>query len=118
MQLTLVSARDADPLRLAAVGQISQTGMNYSSDPFIAAGGDDVYRRRVAVNTEKVSYIDSGGISLLIVAQKRFVQNGGKMVLHSIPPLVRQVLDLLHLGSVLTLAGSEEDAVKKLGGGS
>jgi len=71
---------------------------------FDALLGEDWPSRRVLLNMERVPYIDSSAIGWLIHAQRAFRAAGGKLVLHSISPSVRNVLDLLKIGRVVPLA--------------
>jgi anti-anti-sigma factor len=109
MKLTLLSDTP-ELVRVRCSGEISQAQLPPGSDPLVELLSSTVYSRRLTVDLEPASYIDSSGISLLIVWQKRFKRDGGLMVLYNIPPLVQQVLDLLNLRAVLTLAADEQAA--------
>src|SRR5688500_4401409 len=65
--------------------------MNNRSEPLGEQLGNAVYARRVLFNLAEATYIDSGGVSWLIICHKRFLTNGGKLVLHSVPDLIRKV---------------------------
>jgi anti-anti-sigma factor len=71
------------------------------------------YAKRVYLDLEAASFIDSAGIGWLVACHKRFVQNNGKLVLHSLPPMVEQVIQLLKLHTVLNLAKDLEQAKSK-----
>lgn len=109
MKLTLVSDTP-ELVRLRCAGEISQRELSPGSEPLVELLSPDVYARRVVINLEQTTYVDSGGVSLLIVWQRRFLRDGGRLVLCNIPPLVQQVLDLLNLKAVLTLAADEQAA--------
>jgi anti-anti-sigma factor len=109
MKLTLVSDTP-ELIRVRCAGEISQRDLPPGSEPLVELLNPDVYSRRVLLNLEQSSYIDSGGVSLLIVWQRRFARDGGRMVLYNIPPLVQQVIDLLNLKAVLNLAADEQAA--------
>lgn len=109
MKLTLVSDT-AELVRVRCAGDISQSQLPPGSEPLVDLLSPTVYARSVILDLEQTSYIDSSGISLLIVWQKRFKRDGGRLVLFNIPPLVQQVLDLLNLRAVLNLATDEQAA--------
>src|SRR5206468_11585595 len=43
--------------------------------------GEGAFTRRVILNLDRVNFLDSSGLSWLVACHKRFVQQGGKMVL-------------------------------------
>jgi anti-anti-sigma factor len=113
MQLTLVSSDD-NVVRLQCEGSISQDGFKAGADPLEDLLGANCYDRKVLLNLERTHYIDSSGIGWLMGRNKQFRQNGGRMVLHSIPPMVSQVLQLLRMGMVLELATDESMALARV----
>ena len=60
----------------------------------------------------RTGYISSAGLRLLIVTGKKLQKNGGKLVLCSIQPYVREVMDLVGLIPYFTIYDSEEEALK------
>jgi anti-anti-sigma factor len=62
---------------------------------------------------QKCTYMDSCAIGWLMACHKGFRDNGGKMVLHSVQPRVKQLMDLLRIGNVIAVA-SDESAAKSL----
>jgi stage II sporulation protein AA (anti-sigma F factor antagonist) len=113
MQLTLVSSEN-NVVRLQCEGSISQEGFKAGSDPLEDLLGAECYDRKVLLNLERTHYIDSSGIGWLMGRNKQFRQHGGRMVLHSIPPMVSQVLQLLRMGMVLELATDESTALARV----
>jgi anti-anti-sigma factor len=114
-KLTVASVGPAEPslLRLRLGGPITILEVSEADRQLEEALGVAGYRQRVLIDLENTSYIDSAGISWLLVCHKHFVQWGGRAVFHSAPPLVRQTLTLLRLESVLHLA-ADEDAARVL----
>src|SRR5947209_5978973 len=78
--------------------------------PLAAAAGPDVYARRVLLGLEGVTWLDTWGIGWLMSCHKRFLKDGGRLVLHSVPPAVEPSLRLLRLDQVLHLAADEAAA--------
>jgi anti-anti-sigma factor len=115
MRLTLLSQSD----RLAQLdceGEITQHQFTAGRDPMLEVLGPYIFRLGVSLNLDKTSYVDSSGISWLISINKQFQAAGGRLVLHSLPPSVRQVIELMKLQTVLTLADDGVEAQKKLAG--
>ena len=55
-------------------------------------------------------FIDSSGLSWLLMWHKRYASAGAKLVLHSIPPMVGDVLRMMRLDSVFNIAADEKAA--------
>jgi stage II sporulation protein AA (anti-sigma F factor antagonist) len=109
MELTVI-ADDRDVMRLLCTGPITQLTLDHRRDQIEMLLGRPGYSRKVLLNLEKTTYIDSTGIGWLLMNHKRFLQAGGKLVLHSIPPMVYQVLQLLNLPSIVSMATNEATA--------
>jgi anti-anti-sigma factor len=109
MNLTLLSVDDA-VTRLACSGSITQISPLADNDPVAEALGPEVYCRRLLMDLERADFVDSSGIGWMILCHKRFMMSGGRLVFHSAPPLVRQMLDLLGLGRILHIAADENAA--------
>jgi anti-anti-sigma factor len=109
LHITLLSD-DGAVVRLQAEGQISQTQFQGAGNPLENALGPSAFGRKVLLNLERTDYIDSSGISWLIVNHKHFREGGGMLVLHSLPPRVNQVLLFCRMESVFHLAPNESAA--------
>ncbi len=109
MQLALVSGEGScTKLRLA--GRVTQEELAADADPVLELLGADAYSRKVLVDLNEAEFIDSSGVGWLMSCQKKFRQQGGRFVLHSIPPLVRRTLQILRMEMVLTLAKDAAEA--------
>jgi anti-anti-sigma factor len=118
MELKLVSNVQEEIVRVAIDGRM--TSMDFETgvrDPLETLLGPLVYARKVLLDLKKVTFIDSAAVGWLITRKKAFQSGGGALALHSIPPNVDKVFNLLKLGSVLCLASDEADAVSKVSGG-
>ena len=112
MKLSLMN-HDDQLTRVKCEEDISMTLLP-EGDPLVAAVGDgvdNVYTRVVLLNCQGTKFIDSSGLSWLLICQKRFKESGGRLILHSVPPLVRQPIDLLRLDKVFAIAATDADAV-------
>ena len=111
LQLSLLPSDD-DLVKIEAVGVIGQAEISGGVDPMQTAIPPGGYGRRVLVDLRRVDFVDSAGIGWLLRCNKRFREAGGMLVLHSIPPMVRQVLDFMKLYDVLRLADDEPAALR------
>lgn len=109
MKLTLLSTDDK-VVALRCEGQITLAHIKPGLDHLEQAAGMGAYNRCVLIDLEKTTYIDSAGVGWLMACHKRFKSYGGRMILHSIPPLVQQTLDLLKLHRIFSLAADEASA--------
>ncbi|HLN28139.1 MAG TPA: STAS domain-containing protein [Gemmataceae bacterium] len=109
MQLSLISTDDG-VIQIQCEGNISQQNIQPGHDPLEILLGSDCYDRTVLLNLEKTEYIDSSGVSWLMGRHKKFLNSGGRLILHSVPPMVTQVLQLLRMTLILHLAADERAA--------
>jgi anti-sigma B factor antagonist len=63
------------------------------------------------LDLDKTGYIDSSGIGWLVGCHRRFTAAGGRLILHSVPPMVEQVIHLLKLQKLLNIKCDLEDAM-------
>lgn len=117
MRLILVSDENSmvlnenEVVRIAVDGQITQDAFDASREPIRVLLGPLIFSRTVLLNLEKATYISSSGVSWLLLCHKNFVQAKGKFILHSVPPVVSQVLDMLRLNMILVTARDEAEAL-------
>src|SRR5262249_23187608 len=102
MQFRKVS-EEGKVVYLACSGTISQGALEFGQDPLRDLLGEHYHSRILIIDFEHATFIDSSGIGWLIVAHKGCVQAGGKLILHSIPPVVNQVFQMLKLHMILGL---------------
>jgi anti-anti-sigma factor len=102
MNFSLVSEGDGATC-ITCSGHITQYEFKPNVDPLTELLGDRSYSRRVLLDLEQTEYIDSSGIGWLLASHKRFLQDGGELILHSLPPMVYQVVKLLRLEKVLNI---------------
>jgi anti-anti-sigma factor len=117
MKLTLVGT-EQDVARVRIVGTIRDIRWEIKADPLEKLLGPGCFTRQVLLDLEGADYIDSSGVSWLIVSHKHFKQGGGKLVLHTVPPRVLQVFHFLHMERVFHLADDEAAARALLTGGN
>jgi anti-anti-sigma factor len=84
-------------------------------EPLATTVGFDAYQRQVILDLSAVTGMETSGINWLLTVRKRMQAVGGRLVLHSLSPAVRNVIRVLKLHTVLEIAANENDAQQKLG---
>jgi anti-anti-sigma factor len=109
MKLSVVS-QDERSIHVACEGDLVLPLAAPRADPLAGVLPGGPCPALVLLDLSKVGYLNSTGISWLVLAHRRVEQGGGRLVLHSAQPFVRGVLDMMKLGSVLHLAADEPAA--------
>jgi anti-anti-sigma factor len=104
MKLKLVEIENGF-VRVATEGPLTSADMSSSQDqhPLEALLGQHWSNKKVLLDFDKTTYIDSSAIGWLINCQRKFKDGGGMLVLHSIPPTVLQILNVLKIGKLIPL---------------
>jgi anti-anti-sigma factor len=110
MQLFLLS-EDDHITSIACEGNLTQSLMTPGNDPLEELLGKAGYKRQVLLDCGKTGYIDSSGIGWLLGCHKRFTAAGGRLILHSLPPMVEQVIRMLRLDNLLTIKRDQPAAL-------
>jgi anti-anti-sigma factor len=114
MKLSLVPSGD-DFFKVACSGELTMLDVK-GADPLEAVLGADAFGRTVLLDLERTTFLDTAAVGWLIGLHKKFQQAGGRLILHSVPPLIDQMFRLLKLPAVLHVAG-DEAAARALAGG-
>ena len=111
MRLTLLSHTD-QVTRLECDGDVTYSQLASDKDPMEEVIGPTIWKRCVLLSLEKTTYIDSSGVSWLLHAHRESAKSGGRLVLHSLSPMVQQVLQMLKLMKLFTIAADEPEALQ------
>ncbi len=101
--------------RLSARGHFVQNTLP-PSDPVGDVLGQNGYDRKVLLSLAEVSFFDSTGLGWLLKCNKRFREAGGVLVIHSIPPVVLDMMKVMGLSQVLKLSDDEQSALARIQG--
>jgi anti-anti-sigma factor len=119
MKLSLISIERDGYVRVATDGPMSAGDfIPERKNPFELLLGDNWATHRVLLNLDLTTFIDSSAIGWLIGCQRDFKKAGGSLVVHSVRPAVRQILDLLKIGRIVPLADNEPRGKAVLLGGA
>lgn len=105
-----VTSQEDRLVSLKAKGKIVQSDVSPFSDPLAEAIQDRSYTQRVLIDMADVEFVDSSGISWILICHKRFREAGGKLVLHSCVPAVCNILRVLKMDQILHVADDEKSA--------
>jgi anti-anti-sigma factor len=110
MKLTLLPLEPDNLIRLKCEGHVTSPHLSAEGDPLGALLGPHCSSRKVLLNMEQVRSIDTGGVCWLMSLDKKFRQDGGRLVLYSVPGVVLDVLNILRLVPLLPIAADEAAA--------
>ncbi len=114
MQLS-VDKEQNDTLHVSLSGRVTQDELTKSPQPLRKLFGEDISKRRLLLNLDDTEFLDSSGVSWLLDTHKRFQEDGGRLILFSVPQVVMNVIKVLRMHLVLDIAGNEKEAIEKLG---
>ena len=97
-------------------GSLTQADVAPPVDPFRAILGNNAYQRTVLLDLRDSSYLDSMCIGWLLSAHKRFREQGGKLVIHSLQPVALNAITLLRLNTVFLVATDKDKALQLVRG--
>lgn len=118
IKLCLISIERDGYVRIGAEGAISGGDFGRGlANPLENLLGANWASQRVLLSLDQTHYIDSAAIGWLISCQREFKSQGGSFVVHSVRPGVRQMLDLLKIGRIVSLADNEQSGRAVLLGG-
>jgi anti-anti-sigma factor len=117
MKLSLQS-RQNGIVRLRVEGRVSQRDVILDAEPLTSLLGDDAYHATILLDMSEVAALDSSGVNWLLISQKKTREAGGKLVLHSLSPIAKNVIRVLNLQTVFTMAESATEALSIVGGES
>ncbi len=109
MQIQLL-ADEGNLVRLAITGALDSLNADADADALVHLLNRRTLGRTVLMDLARVKSINSQGVSWMLNCHKRLAEGGGRLIFHSIPPLIMDVLQFLRLSKVLTLASHEAAA--------
>ncbi len=69
--------------------------------------------QNLLLNFESLSYISSSGLRVLLGAAKKIKAKKGKFLLCSLGDMIRRVIEMAGFDKILSLHGSEDEALKQ-----
>lgn len=115
MKLHVVS-QDQGLHKLRVSGDITQLEFSFHDEPIQGLIGPEGYRQKVLLGLADARMIDSRGVGWLLHCHRRFQEAGGSLILHSIPPMVENVFQLLKMQLIFKMASDETTAEQMAAG--
>jgi len=109
-QLAILSSQD-DVVRMQLSGQVVQAILPELSRQMETLLGPEAHRGKVLLDMAQTTFIDSSALGWLLGCSKRFRESTGRLVLHSVAPVVLDVLRVMRLDRVLQIAEDERAAL-------
>ncbi len=103
-------------VQVAINGCLVQADIAPPLDPFRAILGANAYQKTVLLDMQDSNYLDSMCIGWLLGSHKRFREQGGKLVIHSLQPVASNVISLLKLNGILQIAADASQALQLVQG--
>jgi hypothetical protein len=110
MKLTLLPLAEDNLIRIRFEGDLTSPHLRAGGDPLVALLGPHCYGHKVLCSMEGARSIDSGGVCWLLSVDKRFRQARGRFILFGVPGIVMDVLVLLRLTPLFSMAANEAEA--------
>ena len=110
-----IESNDKGVVRVKVKGQIVQTALNMPPEPLGQLLGDGAYGHKVVMNLGEATFIDSSGLGWLLMCHRRFRDAAGRFILHSMPPMVSDVVKVMRLDQVLKIVEDEGSALSAVG---
>jgi anti-anti-sigma factor len=111
MDLT-VTTQEQGLLSVRIEGEITQSHVAEDLRPLDRHLGLKGFSQPVLFDLQKTKFVDSCGIGWLLLCHRKFRDSGGCMVLCSVPPSIDNVLKVLHLDQLFTIAKDEAAGAK------
>jgi len=111
-----VLSDDETLVHIQVAGEVRGLNASGEADSLEKLLGPAGYGGNVLLDMSKAKHIFSDGISWLLVLHKRFAQHGGQLILHSVPRMIIEVLHVMRLDLVLTIAEDTEQATQLIAG--
>jgi anti-sigma B factor antagonist len=103
MQCDIVRAGEScAEVRLS--GRITSDVVGERGDHLSRILGEHVHAGRLLLDLSGTEFLDSSGIGWLLDQHRKCMRAGGVLVLHSLPPMVANVVHLMNLHKAFTIA--------------
>jgi anti-anti-sigma factor len=109
-QLAILSSQD-DVVRMQLSGQVGQAALPELSRQMEESLGPEPYRRKVLLDMAQTTFLDSSALGWFLGCNKQFREGAGILVLHSVAPVVLDVMRVMRLDRVLQIAEDERAAL-------
>ena len=113
-----IQSQDNGVVKLRVEGRVSQRDVASDTEPFVRLLGDDAFHQTLLLDMSEVAALDSSGVNWLLVCQKKVRERGGRLILHSLSPIAKNVIKVLNLQTIFTMAEDLGEAISLVEGES
>jgi anti-sigma B factor antagonist len=106
-----IEPNDGGVARVRLAGRIVQDALSEATDPLQELLGEGAYGRNVILNLADATFIDSSGVGWLLKSRRCFREASGGLVLHSVSPIVSNMIRVMRLDTVLRIVPDEQAAM-------
>jgi anti-sigma B factor antagonist len=107
MEITEIKRNGAVILGLAGRLDASNAGVLEEKLLTLIAGGNT----RLVIDGNKLDYISSAGLRVLLVAAKRLNATGGKISLYALKDQIKEVFDIAGFSSIFAIYRTQDEAI-------
>ena len=104
---------DNDTCIVAIEGNIALDGVN-EAKAFLRPHLENPQVRTMVINFEKVNFIDSSGIGLIVSIFKTMQQKEGKLALTNLSPKNLEIFSITRLNKIFDIFPTEQEALTKV----
>ena len=88
--------------------------INISTSPDLKKQFEKKPAKKIVVDLEKVSYIDSSGLATLVEILKKTKTQGGSLGLAGLSDKVRSLFEITKLDKLFSISRSQDEAIRRI----
>lgn len=113
MRLSLES-HDGDVYRVRCEGPVNLDLASPQSNPLEDLVGTEAFKQTILLDLEGTHTMTSTGVAWLVRCHQQCAKAGGRLILHSVPPMIHHVLKLLNIDRILHIAPDAKTALARI----
>ena len=111
--MTIIQRNEKGVIVLNLSDNIASDGVAILKN-FIKPYLEDQTVQTIIINLEKINFIDSSGIGLIISVFKKLLERKAKLILTNMNEKNIELFEMMHLNKILTLYETESEALKNV----
>ena len=108
----VVETRCDDLMHVLVTGSLGWDAHACIKEKLTAKTGDTWRSQTVVINLAEVRFLDSAGISALLLLGRELADQGGKLMFCEPPPRIRQMFELVGMDRLIPVVDDLQQAVK------
>ena len=111
--MDIVESKEGKVLVLEPEGRLDSTNSSGLEERLLVV--IEKGENALVIDFEKLNYISSAGLRVLLIAAKQLQQSGGRIALHAMSPSVREVFEISGFLRLLEAYGNRAAALESMG---